>query len=139
MNTAFKQIGVGIGVFGGGGNRVYRNTVTANFGTGVVVDESSTGNRLRSNEIAGNQTYGQGSLAGNFTNLYIGTGSTGNVVAQNVVLSVEDDNVCGNNSFDENTIIASFSNNGTTAVVGRYLAPLSLVAGQVDSPSPCIR
>lgn len=138
LNTAFKQIGAGIGIFGGRGNSVDRNTVTANFGTGVVVDGGSSGNRLRRNEMAGNQTYGQGSLAGNFTNLYIGTGSTGNDVANNVVLSVEDDNVCGNNSFRENTIITSFSNNGTTSVVGNYLAPLSLVASQVDSPSLCI-
>ncbi len=138
LNTAFKQIGVGIGIFGGRGNSVDRNIVTANFGTGVVVDGNSTGNRLRRNEMAGNQTYGQGSLAGNFTNLYIGSGSTENDVANNVVLSVEDDNVCGSNRFSENTIITSFSNNGTTAVVGNYLAPLSLVAGQVDSPSLCI-
>ncbi len=141
LNTAPKQIGIGIGIFGGRGNEVEGNTVTANFGIGIVVDANSTDNSFRRNQAAGNQNYNGSAVAGSvavFTNFFFGTGSTGNEVADNVILSVEDDNVCGNNSFRENTIINSTSNNGTTAVVGTYLAPLSLLASQVDSPSLCI-
>jgi parallel beta-helix repeat protein len=142
LNTPLNQIGVGIAVLGGSDNLLDRNSVTGNFGIGIAVDGNSIFNTLRQNQAAGNQTFGQAANAGRFTNLFIGAGSTGNQVTHNVLLSVEDDNECDRNLFSNNTIITTYSSNGTRAPVGAegtYLAPLSLVTAWVTSPSTCIR
>ncbi len=141
LNTPLNQIGVGIAVLGGSDNFLDRNSVTGNFGIGIAVDGNSIFNKVRQNQAAGNQTFGQAANAGRFTNLFIGAGSTGNEVTNNVLLSVEDDNECSRNLFSNNTIITTYSNNGTRTPVGpegTYLSPLSLVATWVTTPSVCI-